>query len=251
MTETLSGLVGLPASGRVVRRRRPVRVADTSPGGRLRLDAVARHLQDVSSDDTAEVDLTGKQHWVVRRLVIDVPRFPRLGESLELATWCAAIGSHYAERRVSVLGDGGGQVEASALWVHIDPRSGRPKRLPPEFADLYGEAAAGRRARARLEHGGPPAEALHAARPWPLRFTDFDVLGHVNNSVYWSPVEELLAERRHLRAPMRAAMEHRGGLDRGAEARVAAEDRSDGSLIAWLLDGADAVAASAVVSPLG
>lgn len=247
-------LVVEPDSGRVVRRQRPVRVADTSPSGRLRLDAMARHLQDVSADDTGDVDLEGKEHWVVRRLVLAVPQFPVLRERLSLATWCSGIGSHYAERRVSMIGDRGGRVEAAAVWVHIDGASGRPKRLPAAFADIYGEAAGGRRASARLQHDDPPAGAARSATPWPLRFTDFDVLGHVNNSVYWSPVEEVLARRRDLRAPLRAEIEHRGALGQGAVASVAVEDRPDGAVAVWVLGGTagevGAVAASAVVSPL-
>ena len=249
----LTDVMPLPTRGRVVRRQRPVRVADTSPGGRLRLDAIARHLQDVSADDTAEVELPGKELWVVRRLVLEVLAFPVLREVLTLATWCGGIGSHYAERRVSVVGGQGGRVEGSALWVHIDADSGRPKRLPPEFAAVYGDAAGGGRARARLQHSDPPPQVTAAASTWPLRFTDFDVLGHVNNSVYWSPVEEVLAERRDLRAPLRAVMEHRGALEPTSQAGVAVDQLASGGFALWVLDVSKepaTVAASATVTPL-
>ena len=34
------------------------------------------------------------------------------------------------------------------------------------------------------------------ASSWPLRFSDFDGLAHVNNAAYWLPAEEHLAGRR-------------------------------------------------------
>jgi acyl-ACP thioesterase len=79
-----------------------------------------------------------------------------------------------------------------------------------------------------------------------LRFTDFDVLGHVNNAAYWAPVEECLAVRRHLRAPLRAELEFRTALEVGASVALRTVDGEDGTLALWVTDGQD-VSASAVV----
>ena len=86
-------------------------------------------------------------------------------------------------------------MEAATLWVHLDPQTMRPKALPESFHSLFGPSAQGRAVRARLLHAdGPSSEAAVTARhPFPLRFTDFDVLDHVNNAVYWEAVEEELA----------------------------------------------------------
>ena len=46
-----------------------MRLGDVDPSGRLRLDAIARYLQDVASDDAADAGLdTG---WVARRTLIE------------------------------------------------------------------------------------------------------------------------------------------------------------------------------------
>ena len=55
---------------------RPIRLSDTDAAGRLRLDAVARYLQDVASDDWADAGLeTEDVAWVVRKteLVVESP----------------------------------------------------------------------------------------------------------------------------------------------------------------------------------
>lgn len=243
MTGTAELSAGPPPASRVLQRSRAVRVGDASPAGRLRLDAAARYLQDVSADDTAEIDLPGRDHWVVRRLTMQVGRFPVLREPLTLRTWCAAYGSHHAERRVEVRGAGGGSIDAAVLWVHVDPASGRPARLPDAFADHYGPSA-GPSPSTRLRLPGPPPDGDR--RAWPLRFTDFDALGHVNNAVYWAPVEEELARRRDLRAPLRATVEHRGSLAPGACPEVVAQDGPGSALRVWVLDGSSVVAAVAL-----
>jgi acyl-ACP thioesterase len=227
-------LVPLPLAGRVYASTRRVRLGDASPGGRLRLDACARYLQDVSNDDTRDAGLDDEMAWVVRRTVVEVGQFPQLGEMLELRTFCGATGARWAERRVSVIGDQGGSVEAASLWVHLDETSQRPKPLTPQFFDLFGEAAGGRTVRARLTHDDPPRALLATAALWPLRFSDFDVLGHVNNAAYWEIVEEHLARRRDLRAPLRAELEFRTAIEVGQAVHVAVED-ADGSLRGWLV----------------
>lgn len=239
-------MVPRPAMGRVFEEARRVRLGDVSPGGRLRLDAVTRYLQDVSADDTADAALPDAEAWVVRKTVLEVRSFPRYLEALELATWCSGTGSHWAERRISVLGEAGGRIDALTTWVHFDRVTGRPKRVPEGFDAIYGEASGGRRVKARLEHPDPPAGATRL--PWALRFTDFDVLAHVNNAAYWEVVEEALSSRRELRAPLRAELEHRTAVERGAAVDVIALDEGD-DLHVWVL-AAGEVAASARVQPI-
>ena len=193
------------------------------PGG-LRLDAVARYLQDVADDDTRDAAFEDASGWVVRRTVIDVHRFPRFLEPLSLTTWCSATGARWAERRVSITGEGGGEVEAATLWVHLDPRTMRPQPLPASFFDVFGPSTMGRRVRATLHLPDPAPSA--SSVPWPLRASDLDVMRHVNNAVSWVAVEERLAARPDLRAPLarraRAPRRHRrrcgGGSDLGRRA---------------------------------
>lgn len=239
-------VVPRPTVGRVFEETRRVRLGDVSPGGRLRLDAATRYLQDLSADDTADAALPDAEAWVVRKTVMEVRSFPRYLEALELATWCSGTGSHWAERRISVVGERGGDIDAITTWVHFDRTSGRPRRVPEGFDAIYGEASGGRRVKARLTHPAPPADAV--AVPWPLRYTDFDVLAHVNNAAYWEVVEEALSSRRELRAPLWAEVEHHTPVDRGSTVEVVTLDDGDGVAL-WVLSGG-AVAASARVQPI-
>ncbi len=237
----MSDLVERPVAGRVFEGARRVRLADVSPAGRLRLDATARFLQDLSADDTADSALPDAEAWVVRKTIIEATAFPRYLEPLALATWCSGTGSHWAERRISIVGEQGGAIEAATTWVHFDVASGRPSRIPDGFDEIYGEAAGGRKVKARLDHPDPAGEL--AGFPWPLRFTDFDVLGHVNNAACWQIVEEALAERRDLRAPLVAEVQHRTAIERGADVVVSASDDDTGLTLWATANGAVALTA--------
>ncbi len=138
-----------------------------------------------------------------------------------------------------------------SLWVHVDADTGRPVALPPEFHRCYDEAAAGRTVSARLQHSSAvPVEAER--EPWALRFTDFDLLGHVNNAATWSMVEEVLVRRPHLRPPLRAELEYRTAIERGTELSLATRDHDD-ALELWIVaggPGGDEVVATARVFDL-
>src|SRR2546423_3529145 len=188
--------------GRFVGHRR-VRLGAVNRSNRLRLDAVARYLQDVASDgvdDVADPRVDGA--WVLRRTALVLGRSPRYGDDVELTTFCSGTGGHWAERRTSLVVDGTSVAEAVAIWVYVD-RAGRPARLGEWFFEHYGGAAGGRRVSSRLSLPHPPAGAL--LRPWPVPATDFDLLRQVNNAPHWYAVEDELARLGPQRAPGAAA----------------------------------------------
>jgi acyl-ACP thioesterase len=182
----------LPPSerGRQFVQRRRIRLGDVNTANRLRLDAVACYLQDVAGDDVDDIGDVGIEGaWVLRRTALAITRFPRYGEDVEVTTFCSGTGSAWAERRTTLAIGGAPVVDAVAIWVYVD-RAGRPARLGDWFLEHYGEAADGRRVSGRLRLPPPPDDS--PVRPWRVRTTDFDLLGHVNNAAYWQAVEDEL-----------------------------------------------------------
>jgi acyl-ACP thioesterase len=165
-------------------------IADAGTAGRCRLDAMARWLQDIAYADLIDAGFEGRGAWIVRRTRIRVDRFPRFGEQLTIRTFCSGIGRFSAERRTTISGEGAA-VETVSLWVCLDPERGRPMRFPPDFIAVYEESAGGRDANVRLRHPDPPADAERSA--WRFRATEVDPAEHINNSHYWTPLEEELA----------------------------------------------------------
>jgi acyl-ACP thioesterase len=185
--------VGRPRAGRVVSASRRVRLSDADSRGVLRVDGLARYLQDVATDDWDAAAVPGDEVWVVRRCAVRaVGEWPRLGESVALATWCGGTGAAWAERRTDVAVDGEVRLVAASLWVPVGP-DGRPRRMPAGFAAVYGVAGGGRRVPGRVVVSAPGPGARR--RPFALRASDLDVVGHVNNAVAWHAVAEVAPAR--------------------------------------------------------
>jgi acyl-ACP thioesterase len=240
-----------PGTGRVFAARRMVRSTDVTPSGRLRLDALARYLQNVAEDDVADAlhvaslperaaggsggsgrpaGLAGVV-WLVRRCAIEVRSFPVMGDRLTLRTFCSGVGPRWAERTTTVSGEAGDLMQATALWAAISAAEGRPVPPGEEFDRLYGEAAHGRVVSARLSHPRPVGSG---GRPWTLRAADFDTARHVNNAVHWAAVEDVLAEAGW--APAAAEVEYQRAIQPGCEPRLVTGG-DDAQRMAWLLDG--------------
>lgn len=231
-----------PERGRVVTITRHVGLADVRPDSTLRLDALARFLQDVADRDAETAALDGGV-WVLRRLQMELAHTPRFRADVALHTWCSGVGARWAERRTDVDYGEVGCARAIGLWVHLDQGTGAPAPLPAGFDEFWGETANGRKIRASLRHPAPDPAATVAV--WPLRVTDLDVLGHVNNAAYWVPVEEELARRGSPRVA-RAEIEFRGGLDGDGVVEVRTAPTVDG-FACWCCVGDD-VRASALIA---
>jgi acyl-ACP thioesterase len=234
----LTALSPAPDTGRVFTDIARAGLGDVAPSGRLRLDAIARWLQDAAFADLVDSGLPDDGVWVVRRLRIRVERFPRFREAAEVDTWCSATGSLWAERRSTVRGEDGGLVEAVALWVHLDRNGARPRPMPDGFDAVYGPSAGGRQVRARLRHRADAPDGAERT-PWQFRVADLDLANHVNNAVYWQTLEERLETAPE---PFDAEIEHRAPTDAGTSTLL----RHDKSL--WITDADGEVVATLFVA---
>lgn len=206
-----------PGEGRLYRSQRHVRLSEMDERGRLRLDTVARYLQDVAIEDVDETGWGAPEHiWVVRWYRIDVLVPFLTDREVRLTTWCNAAASHAAGRRTSLEGDRGGRIEADSVWIHLDP-AGRPARL--DGFGVYTSSTEGRRASTRLSLPDPPADGRRT--PWQLRSADADLMGHVNNAVFWAAVEQrLVALGIDPTQPCRVTLEFRRPLDLGDDVEL-------------------------------
>jgi len=214
----VEALVPQPPSGRTFRVTYRVRLSDTDATGRVRLDAVARYLQDAATDDASETGWGAPEHlWVLRAVRIDVLA-PFLDDGVvDIVTWGSSFSSLAAGRRWSLAGDAGGAIEVDSTWIHLGPDA-RPARIGEGF-DAYAEAAQGRAASTKLTLSAPE-DGTHVE--WPLRTTDVDRMGHVNNAAYWAAVEQRLGEHEpDLRLPHRARLDYRHPIDLGEDVELA------------------------------
>jgi acyl-ACP thioesterase len=223
-----------PQVGRTYSTTLPVRLADLDREGRVRLDAVARFLQDVAIEDVQETGWGTPEHlWFLRRIRLDILEPFLEDRQVELTTWGSGLAAIAAGRRWSLHGDAGGRAEVDSVWIHLDPAQ-RPARI--EGFDVYSESAGGRRVSTKLDLPDPPDGAR--SRSWPLRTADIDLHGHVNNAVYWQAVEQLLpVDGVDPRRPLVAELDYRDPIDLDDKVELVAAAGGNGLLVGFRTGG--------------
>ncbi|HWH35692.1 MAG TPA: acyl-ACP thioesterase domain-containing protein [Acidimicrobiales bacterium] len=230
-SELAAAFVDFPGRGRRFSAPGRIGFADTGPDRRLRLDALARMVQDAGTEDLTDAGFDPASPWVLRRAAVWVPGpWPTLGEAVTVTTFCAGLCARWGERRTTVASPSA-RVEISAVWIFLDEQ-GRPARLGQAFLDVYGPSAGGRTTSSRLGHPGPPPDADGEA--WPLRRSDLDAFGHVNNAALWIPAEEALAAEALV--PQVAELEFRAPVAAGDAVSLARRRHGD-ELWVWIRSG--------------
>jgi acyl-ACP thioesterase len=230
----------VPDRGRTYSAVRRVRLSDMDSRGRVRLDTIARFLQDVAIDDVQETGWGIPDHlWFIRSIRLHVV-LPFLADrEVELVTWCDGTAAIAAGRRWSVGGDAGGRAEVDSVWIHLTPDE-RPARI--NGFGLYAEAASGRTVSSKLALPDPPGDAERVS--WQVRVTDIDRHGHVNNTAYWQAIEERLARRgADPAARLRVRIEYRHPIDPDDEVSLLEYPAADAFGLAFVTpDGVKSIA---------
>lgn len=189
----------------------PLRVADIDRVGRLKFDAATRHIQDIGSDQLREMGFEETHPtWIVRRTMIDLIRPIEFKDMLRLRRWCSGTSNRWCEMRVRIDGlRNGGLIESEAFWININRETQGPARISDDFIEGLQRTTEVDRLRWKAYLKAGSREDAVDIRAYPVRVSDIDIFDHMNNSVYWSVVEDYLARHPDLLAgPLRVTIEH-------------------------------------------
>lgn len=188
----------------------PVRAGDVDPYNRVRLDGVARYLQDIAWEDLhSSIFHRTDPSWIVRRTVMDVIRPVYWPDRVELRRWCSAMSTRWTNMRVKITSENGGLIETEGFWININESTNMPTRISDEGLAQLARSTDEHRLRWRpwLTDQTPPESDTDL--PFSLRATDIDQYNHVNNAMYWQAVEQYLVDYPKLVAgPHRAVIEY-------------------------------------------
>jgi acyl-ACP thioesterase len=200
----------------------PLRVGDIDRVGRLRFDAATRHIQDIGTDHLRELGFEETHPlWIVRRTMIDMIEPIEFQDMLRLRRWCSGTSNRWCEMRVRIDGRKGGLVESEAFWININRETQGPARIADDFIEgLQRTTSEGRlRWKAYLKAGS--REDAAEIRDYPVRVSDIDIFDHMNNSVYWSVIEDYLYSQPELvKAPLRVTIEHDAAVALGDKLEI-------------------------------
>lgn len=188
----------------------PLRVADVDREGRLKFDAATRHIQDIGTDQLREMGYEETHPlWIVRRTMIDMIEPIVFKDILRLRRWCSGTSNRWCEMRVRIEGRKGGLVESEAFWININRETQGPARIADDFIEGLRRTTSEGRLRWKAYLTAGSRQDAEQIRDFPVRVSDIDIFDHMNNSVYWSVVEDYLnAHPELMRVPLRVTIEH-------------------------------------------
>ncbi|MFI6040415.1 acyl-[acyl-carrier-protein] thioesterase [Nocardia sp. NPDC051321] len=230
MTDAVSTLPDPPDKAAGYTTRWPVRAADVDRHGRLRLDGIARYLQDIAWEDlNASGFVDSDPAWIVRRTVIEVIKPVRWPDHVTLRRWCSGVSTRWANMRVRITSDAGGLIETEAFWINVDEKAGTTARISDSgFAHLAATTDQLRLRWAPMLDATPPQRSA-GDLTYPIREVDIDLLMHMNNAAYWQAVEQFLPAHSGLLAqPYRAIIEYNAPITGDQSLHIRSGDRGTG-----------------------
>lgn len=235
-------LAELPGSGYVYRTGWRLATTDIDEQMRLRLDGVARYIQEVGAEHLAHAQLAEVHpHWIVLRTVIDVIEPIELPNQITFHRWCSALSTRWCNMRVRLDGSEGGRIDTEGFWLCVNKDTLTPSRLADDCFMRFASTTDDHRLRWRPWLTEQPRNATHT--PFPLRRTDIDLFEHVNNTIYWHGVHEIISQVPDLTAPYRAVLEYRSPIKFGESVTIHSE-RRDGAVLMHFVVGGDVRAAA-------
>jgi len=186
-------------------KRFPMYTFDVDVEGKARLPVLLDLLQDVAREHAALLkvsifDLQAKGlTWVISRYHIRVPRYPVMGDTVEVRTWPSGKRGVFALRDFEARdGEGRLLLEATSSWLVVTLDSKQPVRMDTVFLD---ENILDRRAVADDFERLPSPVRTDREASFTALSRDLDFNRHVNNVVYvhWAiegmPEDFLLTKR--------------------------------------------------------
>jgi acyl-ACP thioesterase len=220
-------LVELPGSGYVYETGWHLATTDIDEHMRLRLDGVARYIQEVGAEHLADANLADVHpHWIVLRTVIDVLEPIELPSDITFRRWCAALSTRWCSMRVQLQGADGRRIETEGFWLCVNKDTLTPSRLSDDCIARFGTTTDNHRLKWRPWLTEPIQDGSEI--PFPLRRTDIDAFEHVNNTIYWHGVHEILGQVADLEAaPYRAVLEYRSPIKFGESLTIRSDRHGD------------------------
>jgi acyl-ACP thioesterase len=220
-------LSALPSTGYVYRTSWPVTTGDIDGQLHLRLDGVARYIQEAGAENLVDAgEAEAHPHWIVNRTVIDVVEPIEWPNDVTLSRWCSALSTRWCTMRVDLVGSGGGRIETEGFWIAINKDTLTPARVSDTLTEKFASTTTEHRLKWRPWLENPTG--VDTITPFALRRTDIDIFAHVTNTAYWHAIHEVMAQHPDVcTAPYRAVVEYRRPIQFGEDVTLQSVRRGD------------------------
>lgn len=178
-----------------------VRYSEINSKQQLMIASMLDYLQDCCTFQSEEmglgVDYLAKEQvaWVLSSWEIEILRYPKMGEKIQVGTWPSDFKGFYGSRNFLIKGENEEVLaKANSLWVFMDTEKMRPTRVNDTFVETYGKilepALEGNWSDRKIS----VPEEQTAMEPVQVAKFFIDTNHHMNNGKYVLVAEEYLPE---------------------------------------------------------
>lgn len=176
-----------------------LRYQDTDAGLHASPTALLGAMQEAAihqSDSLGRgMNWLGERHrvWMIVQTLLQIHRLPRWKARLRVSTWPSDVGRLLSRREFLVADEFGLCCRASTLWAYVDTDQRKVTRVPKELSNAYPVDER----RAIAGHFPRPARCgeIDGLDTRPIRASDIDSNGHVNNLRYLAWMLDSLPEK--------------------------------------------------------
>lgn len=176
-----------------------VRYSETGEDGALALSSVINYMQDCSTFQSEALGVglaylkEHKRAWLLSSWQLEIERLPVMAEEITVGTWAYEFKGIYGYRNF-VINDkeGGHLVKANSIWVYYDLDRQRPAKPAQEEMSRYQTEP-----KLAMSYAGrkiQPPEGGTALAPFPVRRSQIDTNGHMNNGQYIRAAQDCISE---------------------------------------------------------
>lgn len=181
--------------------RTMINYRDLNKNWKPRIDAIISYLNESAILHSEMVGfnasymLKNNCAWILNKFSIQLNDFPKFRDEVRIITWSREIHIIKAYRDFEIYAGQNFIGRASSLWVFTDLKTKKPRRIPVEVKNMYGEE--------KISCGINPDDINYNTddlkkseiREYTIRFTDIDTNGHMNNTAFFNLLENALLEK--------------------------------------------------------
>lgn len=240
-----------------VSRKSRIELFDVDFQMKAQIQSVVRFFQDISTHHSTVVGV-GPQVlldkgvvWFLNRLEIEFFRYPELYENIETITWSRGFKRFKGYREYLMTSEKGEIARGTSIWIFFDVKRNRIARIPSDITERYG---------IEKEHWFETEidewKTCGAIEPEQdiditMRYSDFDINGHVNNTIYFGFLETLYYQTiQNGMTPVRnIKIRYNQEIERGIR-KIKAGWRKENNVYHFNLSDGDALFADGEITPM-
>ncbi|MGA1845579.1 acyl-[acyl-carrier-protein] thioesterase [Deferribacter abyssi] len=166
--------------------------------GELTLNAIAKYFQIAAITHSNYAGYTNGFFtesgfaWILNRLHIKILEYPVYMDKINVITWSKGSKGFFAFRDFILEKSGEKCVVGSSVWLLIDVTNKRPVKVKKEIVEKYTVENKNAFNSNIRQYKPDKIEKADNVFEYQLRYKDYDINGHVNNSVYFELIEDAI-----------------------------------------------------------